>query len=79
MVNDLAVTKVKLCDLLHILIGKSEIPDVDILLHTLNMNGLWQNGNAALRFPFEGYLSGGLGSTAKIVKNNAIFYAAKAY
>lgn len=60
MVNNLAVTKVKLCDLLHILIGKCEVPDVDILLHTLHMNGLRQNGNAALRVPFQCDLSSGL-------------------
>ena len=43
MVNDIAVTKVKFCDLLHILVGKCEVPNVDILLHTLHMNGLRQN------------------------------------
>lgn len=39
----LAVTEVKFCDLLHILVGKCEVPDVDILFHTLNMNGLREN------------------------------------
>ena len=48
MVDDLAVAKVESIDFLHICIGKSEIPNVKILLDALFVNGLRDNDNAPL-------------------------------
>lgn len=72
MVNNLAVTKVKFCDLLHIRVRKCKVPDADILLHTLHMNRLRQNGNTALRVPFEGDLCGGLSVLCTDLRENRV-------
>ena len=57
MVYDFAVTKILGSDPLHFLISQPEIPDVDILLHSLHMDRFWNDRNAALGIPAERHLS----------------------
>lgn len=56
MVHDFAVTQILCGNLFHLLIGEGEIPDVDILLHTLHMDGLRYDGHTALDIPAENHL-----------------------
>ena len=56
MVHDLAVTQVFGRDLGHFLISQGEVPDVDVLLHPLHMDGLGDDGHVPLGTPAEGHL-----------------------
>ena len=60
VVHDLAVAQVLGGDLRHLLIGQGEVPDVDILLHPLHMDGLGDNGHAPLSIPTQDHLGGAL-------------------
>ena len=51
MVYDLAVAKILGSDLLHFFISQLEIPDVDILLHSLHMDRFGNDRDAALGIP----------------------------
>ena len=72
MIYDLAVTEVKLCDLLNIIIRKQEIPNADILLHTLYMNRLRQDRNSSLNIPFQCDLCCGLSVFFSDLRKNRV-------
>ena len=57
MIHDLAVSEIHFCDLRHILITELEIPDVQVLFHTLLVNGFRDNGYTSLYVPAQSYLS----------------------
>lgn len=56
VVYDPAVSKVLRCDGLHLILCELEIPDVEILFHSLYMDGFRDDGNAALSIPSESHL-----------------------
>ena len=60
VVHDLAVADVELCDLCHILVAELEVPDGQVLLHALLVDGLRDDGDAALDVPPQGHLGGAL-------------------
>ena len=53
MVEEQTATRVERSDGGHILIGKREIEDVDILSHTFDMRGFWNDDDASLNQPTQ--------------------------
>ena len=53
MVEEKAFARVERGDGGHILIGKHEIEDVDILSHTFDMRGFWDDDDASLNQPTQ--------------------------
>ncbi len=47
-------------DLRHVIIGKGEVENVEVLLHTLLVGGFRDGDDAALGKPAESHLRGGL-------------------
>ena len=60
VVHDLAVADVELCDLCHILVAELEVSDGQVLLHAILVDGLRDDGDAALDVPPQGHLGGAL-------------------
>src|SRR5699024_2930367 len=60
MIYDLAVTKIKLCDLRHIICTELEIPDVHVLLYTVFVHRLRNNDYISLGIPSQSDLCSAL-------------------
>lgn len=60
MVEEEAVGGVERSNLLHVLSIEFEVEEVQILLHSLLMNGLRDDDYVALQQPAQGYLCGSL-------------------
>ena len=60
VVHDLAVADVQPGDLHHVLIAEGKVPDGNVLLHALSVDGLGDDGDAPLDVPTQSHLGGAL-------------------
>lgn len=60
VIYDLTVTYIQPCNFFHIFIAKLEIPNIKVLLHTLFMNGFWNDNYFSLYVPAQRYLRSSL-------------------
>ena len=52
--DDLTVSHIQRGNRLHILLGKLEIPNIEVLFHTVPVDRLWNNYHAPLDVPAQG-------------------------
>ena len=60
MIEEKTVGGVERSNLLHVLSIKFEVEEVQILLHSFLVNGLWNDDHVALQQPAQGYLCSSL-------------------
>ena len=60
VVDNLTVPQIEFCNLGHVLSAELKVPDVNILFHTLFMDGFRNDDNAALHIPAQCHLRGAL-------------------